>query len=417
MELAGRLRGQGLFLTGVSEVAAAADAGPAPATDGLLRRETRGAGQPSAGAGGVSASGGLAKRLGLASGRPAVGRKVKASELAVFCREMATMLEAGVPLVGGLRAAILQMRNRSFRATLAAVVGHIEAGDSLSRALERYPATFPPLFAKMVEAGELGGMLDETFSGLATHYEKEYALERKIRGAMAYPAVVIVVAVAVVIILLAFVLPSLLGMFANLNVELPLPTRILIGVSGAMSRWWWVVVLGGAGVWWGMRAAHRNERMRTRLDGLALRLPVLGRLWTYREITRFARTLATLLAAGLPILRAVEMVGRLSENAVIAAVFRETQRRIGEGTGLAEPLRASGLFPPMVVQMVAIGEEAGALDTVLNKVADFYDKEIESLLSYLSSLIEPALILVLGGIVGLLVASVFLPIFNMGQAF
>lgn len=403
LELAARLRAQGLFLTGVSEVAAAVEA--VNAGLGGFRREA-GSGRGLAGAIGL---------LGLR--RAAPGGKVKVSELAIFAREMATMLAAGVPIVGGLRAAILQMRNRSFRAAIAAVVGHIEAGESLSRALERHPAAFPRLFVRMVEAGELGGMLDEVFGSLAAHFDKEYAMERKIRGAMAYPILVLLVAVAVIVILLAFVLPSLLGMFSGLNIKLPLPTRILLGASKVASRWWWVLVVVGLAAWWGVSVARRSPRVREALDKVSLKAPVFGRLVTYRETTRFARTLATLLAAGLPILKAVEMVGRLSGNSVMAGVFRETERRVAEGAGLAEPLRASGLFPPMVIQMVAIGEEAGALDTVLGKVADYYDREIETIVSYLSSLIGPALILALGGIVGLMLASVLLPIFSMGQAF
>lgn len=345
--------------------------------------------------------------------RALLQRPVGARSLAVFCRQLATLVEAGVPLLNALVVLAEQTEDRVLRRAVAGVAEHLQGGRSLAEALRFYPRAFPALMTNMVEAGEVGGVLDRVLERLALHFEKEHEMRDKIKSAVTYPAVVVSVAVLALLVLVTFVLPAFVNMLYTLEVPLPLPTRLVIGVSSGLRTYWYLLPLVVMALLAALRVAINSPRGRERWDRLVLRLPVFGRLVHKIIIARFCRTLGTLLRGGVPILRALDVVRNVAGNTIVVRAVEEAGVSVREGMGLAGPLARSGVFPPLVIEMVTVGEETGSLDTQLERVAAFYEREVEAVVARLASLIEPVLIVGLGGIVGFIVISVLLPYFQM----
>ncbi|WP_338832822.1 Putative type II secretion system protein F [Moorella humiferrea] len=340
-------------------------------------------------------------------------RPVSRRDLALFSRQLATMLGAGLPIVTALHILQRQAENPSLRESIGMLLQDLESGEAFYRALERQPRVFPPIFIHTVEAGELGGALDETLERLAGHLEREQEVEEKVKSALTYPAIVSMVALLVVIFLLTYVLPSFQVMLNSLQVPLPWPTRLVMGLSEGLRRLWPFLVLFLAGASYGFYRWQQRPAGRYQVDRLFLRLPIIGPLHHKAVLSRFSRTLGTLLHSGVPVLLALEIVRRTVGNAVVAGAVERAAESVRDGQSLATPLEASGVFPPMVVEMITVGEETGALDAMLERVATLYEQELEAVVARLASLIEPILIVGLGGIVGVIVISVFLPYFQM----
>ncbi|MGI9860044.1 type II secretion system F family protein [Moorella naiadis] len=345
--------------------------------------------------------------------RQLLRRRVSRRDLALFCRQLATMLGAGLPIVSALQILQKQTENSTLRESTAALLGELEAGEALYRALEHQPRVFPPIFVYTVEAGELGGALDETLEHLAEHLEREHEVEEKVKSALTYPVVVSLVAVGAVMFLLTYVLPTFQNMLASMQVPLPWPTRLVLGMSSAMRRAWPVLLVILVVATYGFWRWQQKPNGRYQLDRLLLRLPVFGPLMQKTVLSRFSRTLGTLIHSGVPVLSALAVVRRTAGNAVVAGAVARAEESVRDGQSLAAPLEASGVFPPMVVEMVAVGEETGALDALLAKISNFYDREVGETVTRLSSMIEPLLILTLGGIIGLVVISVLMPVFSL----
>lgn len=340
-------------------------------------------------------------------------RRVSRRDLALFCRQLATMLGAGLPIITALQIIEKQVENRTLKTATAQILSDLASGEAFYRALEKQSRTFPPIFIHTIEAGEMGGALDETLEHLAIHLEREHEVEEKVKSAMAYPLVVCGVAVLVVVFLLTYVLPTFQTMLNTLQVPLPWPTRLILGVSQGVRRWWPAVGAGLGGAGYGFYLWYKKPQNRLLLDKALLRLPVFGSLHHKAVMSRFSRTLGTLLHSGVALLPALEVVRRTAGNSVVARALERAEESVRDGQGLAAPLDASGVFPPMVVEMITVGEETGALEQLLFKLSTFFDREVEETVTRLSSLVEPLLILVMGGIVGLVVVAVLLPVFSL----
>ncbi|WP_027719302.1 type II secretion system F family protein [Desulfovirgula thermocuniculi] len=344
--------------------------------------------------------------------RPAVAHRVKLKELALFCRQLSTLVSSGVPLVGAMRILELQVEGRALREVVRGVVARLEEGRSLAESFGAYPQAFPELFVSMVEAGEVGGVLDEVLANLAVHFEREHELREKVKSALTYPSVVLGFAAVILTFMLTFVLPPIIGTIQNLGVPLPLPTRMLMAASDAARRWWFLLPLIAVAGALGLRRVRGSPRGRELWDRVILRLPIFGSLARKIIIARFARTLAALLRSGVAVMQALEVVKRTVGNQVMSRGLDRARESVREGQGLARPLEETGIFPPLVIRMVAVGEETGNLDALLDKVAAFYDQEVNITVGRLSGIIEPVLIVCLGGVVGFIVLSVLLPMFT-----
>lgn len=427
-EAARVLRGRGLLVTALSESRDAAfrGAGAGAGSGGSRPAAGRGAGGRSA-AGQVAAAGAgtapAARGVTLASGGARSGARganlslgggrVNLKELSLFCRQFATMLDAGVPILTSLNILARQAASKKMRLALAQVVWSIEQGHSLSDAFRMRRDIFPVILVNMVAAGEAGGILEESFERLAEHFEKEHAVSQKVKSAMTYPAVVSVVAIGVVIFMLVFVLPSFVGIFSSIGAELPALTRGILAVSDFIRQSWYLLVAGITLFIVGFKLYAGTEGGAYSLDSLALRLPVFGELILKRAVSRFSRTLGTLLRSGVPLLVCLQVVEQTVGNRPIALAIARAGDEIRAGRGISDPLRASRLFPPMVLEMMAVGEETGAVDQMLTKVADFYDKDIDTVVERLSSAIEPLIIVFLGGIVGFILIALIMPMFDI----
>ncbi len=344
---------------------------------------------------------------------PKLGGAVSMKELAVFTRQFSVMIDAGLPLVQCLEILGTQQENRTFQKVLFEVRQDVESGATLADALRRHPKVFDDLYCNMVAAGEAGGILDTILQRLANYIEKIVKLRSAVRSAMIYPAAVITIAVAVVWIILWKVIPTFATLFESLGTTLPLPTRITIALSNFVGRWWWVVFLGiGLGAYALVRY-RKTEQGRRAIDRTLLRLPVLGIVLRKIAVARFCRTLGTLVSSGVPILEALEITARTAGNAVVEDAILATRKSIEEGKTIAEPLKNTDVFPPMVVQMVAVGEHTGALETMLNKIADFYEDEVDEATKNLLTLLEPIMIGFLGAVIGAIVVSMYLPLFSL----
>ena len=344
---------------------------------------------------------------------PGFGGKVKDKELTVFTRQIATMINAGLPLVQSLEVLASQQPNKQFKRILTKIREDVEGGSTFAASLKQHPTVFTPLYMSMVEAGEAGGFLDTVLNRLAGYIEKSMALRRKVKGAMIYPATIITVAVAVVIFLLIFVIPTFKTLFEGFGAALPLPTRIVLELS-RLVRTHVVTVLGAfVGTVFVLRFYYRTERGKKVIDSLLLRLPIIGQLIRKVSVAKFTRTLGTLVSSGVPILDGLNITARVAGNKVVEEAILKTRSSIAEGKTIADPLGASGIFPPMVVQMISVGEQTGALDAMLAKIADFYDAEVDQAVSNLTTLLEPIMIVFLGVVVGGVIIAMYLPIFKL----
>ena len=342
-----------------------------------------------------------------------IGRKVPPKTLAVFTRQFSVMIDAGLPLVQCLEILALQQEHKNFQKILLQVRQDVEAGSTLADAMRRHPKAFDNLYVNMIAAGEAGGILDTILKRLAQYIEKSVKLKSQVKSAMVYPAAVISIAGLVVGVILWKVIPTFASLFAGLGAQLPLPTRIVIGLS----NWTVRLLLPGAigavvGVYFLKRyyATHRGRRV---LDKITLKIPIIGMILRKIAVARFCRTLSTLISSGVPILDGLEITARTSGNAIVEDAIMETRKSVEGGQSIAAPLKQTDVFPPMVVQMISVGEQTGALDTMLSKIADFYEDEVDTAVANLMVLMEPVLILFLGTVVGGIVISMYLPIFAL----
>jgi type IV pilus assembly protein PilC len=342
-------------------------------------------------------------------------KKVDEQALTVFSRQFATMINAGLAMVRCLDILSEQTEDKKLRETLIQVRRDVEGGSTLSNSLAKHPQVFSMLYISMVKAGEMGGVLDEVLERLAGFMEKDFALKKKVKSALTYPVVILLMASGIVFFLVTYILPTFVALFEGMSLALPLPTQILIAVTkGARNPAVMIPVFILCGVGGFLVGQYiKTPAGRKQYDMMKLNIPVFGLLNRKVSISRFCRTLGTLLSSGVPIMQALEIVGRASGNEIIAMTVTKVRESIREGESIASPLGASGMFPPMVTQMVAVGEETGNLDAMLSKIADFYDTEVEYMLASLTSMLEPIMIVGMGGIVGFIVISVFLPLYQL----
>jgi type IV pilus assembly protein PilC len=338
---------------------------------------------------------------------------VKLKHLAVFSRQFATMVNSGLPILRALAILADQTESKELQKVLTQVRIDVEQGASLSGAMAKHPKAFNDLFVAMVRSGESGGVLDNVLLRLADMLEKEVDLRRKIKSAMTYPIAVVALVVLIMAAMLLFVVPQFESIYDQLGGTLPLPTRMLLAVSRGVRTYWWIVILVGIGLAFWFRRFKRAPQGRERVDSFKLRVPVFGALFHKTALARFSSTLGMLLRSGVPILQALDIVSQTVNNRVIAKAIGDVQTSVREGESIARPLSKHRVFPPMVVQMLAVGEETGAVDTMLDKVSDFYNSEVSAAVDSLTSLIEPLLIAVIGGCVGAAVIALYMPMFNI----
>lgn len=338
---------------------------------------------------------------------------VSSKDLVVFSRQFSTLVGAGVPIVRGLTILAKQAKNLAFKQVLDAVREDIESGLSISEAIGKHPKTFPQLYISMVKAGELGGILDAILERLSAYLEKAEELRAKVKSALMYPAVVLGICAVVTIFLMVFVIPTFEKIFASFGAQLPAITRLLIGAAKVMKEYFPVLAVLPFILYKAFGKLYASERGRRWIDGKLLTLPVVGLLMTKVAVAKFARTLGTLIKSGVPIMQALETVAATAGNVVVTEAVLATRESIREGGRLADPLAAAGVFPDMVVSMIGVGEETGALDMMLAKVADFYDQEVDAEVKGLTSMIEPLVMVIMGIVIGTIVTAMFLPMMNM----
>jgi type IV pilus assembly protein PilC len=344
------------------------------------------------------------------------GGKVNLKDLSMFCRQFATMINAGVSLVRCLDVLEQQTSSARLKEIIRDISGEIEGGATLSRSMAKYPRVFTNLATGLVRAGEVGGVLDETLDRLATFLEKDTELRRKVKASMTYPVMVMIVAVGIVVFLVTFILPKFMALFTELGMtedKFPLPTLMLMRASHFMTSKWWICLIILFGLTFAYNRIRTTRAGKRMTDRIKLKLPVFGSLTHKICVARFARTLSTLLSSGVPILSALETVAGTVDNDIISDAILASRTSIREGDTISDPLAASKMFPPMVVQMISIGEETGQLDSMLGKVADFYEAEVEAALESLTAALEPVLIVFLGGVVGFIVIAMFLPLIGI----
>jgi type IV pilus assembly protein PilC len=343
--------------------------------------------------------------------------RIKLSDLSIFCRQFSTMVDAGVSIIRCLNVLAQQTTNPRLRTLIDDVTSEVEQGQTLTAAFEKHPRVFNDLFRGLVHAGEVGGVLEENLQRLSTFLEKDLELRRKIKAALTYPILVVIFALAVIIILVTFIFPRFMGVFKDLEVtDFPALTTAMMSFSNFCTTKWYFVIAGVVLFVIALKMFVRTRFGKRAYDRVKLKAPVLGKLNHKIVLARFSRTLGTLLNSGVPILQALETVAGTVSNAIISDAVMEARARIREGDRIGEPLERSKLFPPMVVHMIAIGEESGSLDTMLHKVADFYEGEVDAAIESLTSIIEPVLIVFLGVAVGLIILSVFMPMVSIIQS-
>ena len=340
-------------------------------------------------------------------------RRVNPKNLAVFTRQFSVMIDAGLPLVQCLEILGTQEEDKNFASVILATRGDVESGMSLADAMKKHPKTFDPLFTNMIAAGEAGGILDTILKRLATYIEKSVKLKSQVKSAMVYPIAVIVIAGLVVGVILWKVIPTFASLFAGLGATLPLPTRIVIAASNGLVQFMPFIFVGAFGFVFGFRAFYSSPSGRRIVDAAVLKMPVLGNLMRKIAVARFCRTLSTLLASGVSILEALDITAKTAGNAIVEEAIVLTRKSIEGGDTIASPLKETAVFPPMVVQMIGVGEATGALDTMLQKIAEFYEDEVDVAVAGLLTLLEPIMIAFLGGVVGGIVIAMYLPIFDL----
>ena len=346
---------------------------------------------------------------------PGFKKKVKTKDVAIFSRQLATMVNSGLTLIRALTILDEQTENAVLKQVLGEVRSSVEGGTSLSAALEVHSTVFSKLYVSMVRAGEVGGALDETLVRLADTLEAAVRLRSKVKSAMAYPMVVLTLIIVIVTGMLVFVVPIFQGMYSELGGTLPLPTQLLITISGILTSFWWMIALGLIGGIVGFKRWKKTESGLAAWDRFKVKLPIFGQLVQKIAISRFARTFAVLSRTGVPVLQTLDIVSSTSGNWLMSEATEDIQASVKRGESLVSPLHRHEIFPPMVTHMMAVGEETGALDTMLEKVADFYDAEVEDTVNAMTSLIEPLLIVVMGVVVGGILISLYLPMFNIAN--
>ncbi|MFO0751936.1 MAG: type II secretion system F family protein [Thermodesulfovibrionales bacterium] len=348
--------------------------------------------------------------------KKARGQKITDKDKVVFTRQFATMFTAGIPIVQGLDILARQIDNKSLGAVIGQIKNDVETGITLADAMKKHPKIFDDLYVNLVAAGEAGGVLDGVLQRLAVYIEKSMKLKKKVKGAMIYPSIVISVAVLVIAIIMIFVIPIFAKMFSEMGAALPLPTRIVVAISNFLGGIGGALVFAGLiGTVFGIRQYRKTEKGRKTTDRIMLKLPVMGDLLKKVAVARFTRTLGTLLNSGVPILDGLEICARSSGNKIIEEVVFGVKSEVASGKTVAEPLSKAEVFPPMVVQMINVGESTGALDQMLVKIADFYDDEVDNAVANLTTMLEPMLMVFLGTTIGFIVIALYLPIFKMGD--
>jgi type IV pilus assembly protein PilC len=340
-------------------------------------------------------------------------RSVDPKNLAVFTRQFSVMIDAGLPLVQCLEILGTQEEDKNFSGVILATRADVESGASLADAMKKHPKVFDPLFTNMIAAGEAGGILDTILKRLATYIEKAVKLKGQVKSAMIYPIAVIVIAAVVVGVILWKVIPTFANLFAGLGADLPLPTRVVIALSNNLVRFGPFLIIGMVAASFGLKSYYATPAGRRVIDSIVLKLPILGLLMRKIAVARFCRTLSTLLASGVSILEALDITARTSGNAIVEDAIQTTRKSIERGETIAAPLKDTAVFPPMVVQMIGVGEATGALDTMLSKIADFYEEEVDVAVAGLLTLLEPVMIALLGGVVGGIVIAMYMPIFSL----
>ncbi|MDP8296917.1 MAG: type II secretion system F family protein [Candidatus Orphnella occulta] len=345
----------------------------------------------------------------------AAAKKVKLEDLVIFSRQLATMVEAGIPLVNVLDILGQQVENKAFGETVKKLKDDVETGSSFSQALAKHPRIFSALYINMVRAGESSGMLDEILNRVAVYLEKTATLQRKVKSAMVYPIAVITISIAITIFLLVKVVPTFKGIFDMLGGSLPLPTQILLGVSDFLRKWFVYGLVGVIVAVIAIVRGSKTESGKLALDTIVLKLPVFGNIIKKVSVAKFSRTFSTLVKSGVPILSSLDIVAKTSGNKIVEKAVNNAKKAVQEGKNLADPLSKTSVFPPMVVRMISVGEQAGELEKMLSKIADFYDEQVDAAVDGLTSLIEPMIILFLGVIVGGIVLAIFMPIFKITE--
>jgi type IV pilus assembly protein PilC len=343
--------------------------------------------------------------------------KVKPKELAIFTRQFSVMIDAGLPLVQCLEILGAQQQNKGFQRIIEAVRGDVEQGLTLQAALSKHPKAFDDLYVNMVGAGESGGILDIILQRLSGYIEKAVKLTAKVKGAMTYPVAVITIAIAVVVIIMVKVIPVFSAMYDGLGSKLPFPTLVCMALSSALINYSWLIILAIVLIVVGLRQYYKTPTGRLQIDSIMLKIPIIGDVLRKTAVARFCRTLGTLISSGVPILEGMDITARTAGNMVIQNAILKSKDAVEQGRNISTPLAETKVFPPMVVQMVGVGEATGALDAMLSKVADFYEDEVDNAVANLTSLMEPVMIAILGGIIGFIVVAMYLPIFNLANVF
>jgi len=341
--------------------------------------------------------------------------RVTTKDIVIFTRQLSTMIDAGLPLVQGLEILERQQANSTFKTVLGEIRADVESGSTLSDSMRKHPKVFDSLFNNMIEAGETGGILDTILTRLATFLEKSMALKKKIKGAMTYPAICLAISILILIVILVFVIPVFKTLFEDFGSTLPVPTQIVVNMSDFFKSNFIFIFIAFFIITWIVKKIYSTEKGQMAIDRATLRSPVFGPLLRKVAVSKFTRTLSTMLSAGVPILEALQVVARTSGNKVIEQAVLRVGDSIAEGRPIAEPLEESGVFPNMVVQMINVGESVGALDSMLEKIADFYDEEVDQAVENLTAMIEPFMMVFLGGMIGGLVVAMYLPIFKIAS--
>ena len=343
-------------------------------------------------------------------------KKIDTKDLVVFTRQFATMIDSGLPLVQCLDILSGQQENKTFKEILVKVKESVESGSTFADALSRHPKAFDQLYVNLVAAGEVGGILDTILARLAAYIEKAMKLKKQVKGAMVYPITIMSIAVVVIGVILVFVIPTFAKMFADFGGELPAPTRIVIALSNFLTKYIIVIIAGFIALKWAIGKYYATPNGKKTIDRMALRAPIAGPLIRKVSVAKFTRTLGTMISSGVPIMDGLEIVAKTAGNKIVEEAIYKVRQSISEGKTIAEPLAESGVFPAMVVQMIAVGEATGAMDTMLNKIADFYDDEVDDAVGAMTSMMEPLLMVFLGTTVGGLVVAMYLPIFKLAGA-
>ena len=341
--------------------------------------------------------------------------KVKQKALAIFTRQFSVMIDAGLPLVQCLEILGSQQDDRTFQKIIAAVRNDVEQGATLQTALSKHPRAFNDLYVNMVGAGEAGGILDVILQRLSGYIEKAVKLTAKVKGAMTYPITVILIAIIVVVIIMVKVIPVFSQMYEGMGSSLPFPTLVCIAISNVLIHYFYLVILFGVLIYFGLRQYYKTPTGHLQIDALILKIPVIGELLRKVAVARFCRTLGTLTSSGVPILEGMDITARTAGNLVIQNAIMKSREAVEQGRNIAGPLAETKVFPPMVVQMVGVGEATGALDAMLSKVADFYEDEVDNAVAAMTAMMEPLIIAILGGVIGFIVIAMYMPIFNLAN--